>query len=178
MQGENMINRLKIHEFHFVLNKSLKVKLCKVSKMLKLNLSKTILFILERTFPISQKIHLFYPAENNGYEKVNWDSHIHIYFSETKHFLYNNLKSIHKDNDTYSIAGKLRYLLKVFIRGVELFGFDRFMYVLKNAKNKMENIIRTKKVWEKIKVRQLLYKKCLSVYYDTNYKAIFIKLLN
>jgi hypothetical protein len=173
-----MINRLKVHEFHFVLNNSLKAKLYSLSRIMNLNLSKTIIFILEKSYLLIKKMHLLDFSKKNKIEKINWDSHLHIYFPEKKTVLYNELKSIHKDNDTYSIAGELRYLLKLFIRGVEMYGFERFLLILEKAQIKFKNIIRRKKIWIKKRVRQLSEKHYLLVQYDINYKAIFIKLLN
>jgi len=173
-----MINRLKTHEFHFVLNNKLKTKLYATSRMMNLSLSKAILFILEKTSVISNKMHLNDSSEYNKVEEVKWDSHVHLYIPKKKEVIYNELKSIHKDNDTYSIAKEIRYLLKVFIRGVELYGFDRFMLILGKARIKLEIIIRKKKVWNKRKVRQLSRKRWLNIQYDVNYRIIFIRLLN
>lgn len=173
-----MINRLKVHEFHFVLNNTLKTKLYTISKVLNLNLSKTIIFIIEKSYVIIKKMHLVDFSKIKKNEKVNWENHIHIYIPEKKEALYNELKSIHKDNDTYSIAGELRYLIKIFIRGVEMYGIERFLMVLERAKIKLENNLKRKKIWLKKKVRQLSEKHYLLVQYDINYKALFVRLLN
>ncbi|MBN2545900.1 MAG: hypothetical protein JXB50_08890 [Spirochaetes bacterium] len=174
-----MINRLKTIEFHFVLNHTLKEKLISISNFLNLNLSKTIIFILENMSPLLDKMHFIYKEENRPVEKVNWDAHLHIYMNRSKEVLYNKLKSIHKDNNTYSIATGLRYILKVFLRGVEMYGLNKFLKVLKDEKEKRREENRNKKIWfKKTKVRQLSYNKCLSVQYDYKYSVVLIKLLN
>jgi len=174
-----MINRLKTIEYHFVLNDSLKNKLVAVSNSLKLKLSKTVVFIIENMSPLFNKIHLVYKDENNFVENVNWNSHLHVYINRSKEILYNKLKSIHKDNNTYSIASKLRYILKVFIRGVERYGLNGFLKILKNAEKKWENKKRIKKNWyKKRKVRQLSLNKQLTIQYDCKYSVVLIKLLN
>ena len=53
-----MINRLKTKDFHFVLNSYIKKKLYSISKELNLSLSKTIIFIIEKSGVISRKMHL------------------------------------------------------------------------------------------------------------------------
>ena len=173
-----MINRLKTHEFHFVLNNALKTKLYITSKKLNLSFSKTVLYIIEKTIPIAKKIHLMNRKDNNKVENVNWDSHLKVYFPDKAKIFYNILKSIHKDNNTHSIAGILRYLLKIFIRGVDLFGFENFLMVLKNGKRRLERKFKRQKLWYKIKVRQLSIKRHLIIQYDINYNPIFIRLLN
>jgi len=174
-----MINRLKTIEYHFVLNESLKNELIAISNCLKLKLSKTVIFIIETMSPLFDKIHLVYKEENNFVEKVNWDSHLHVYINRSKEVLYNKLKSIHKDNNTYSIACKLRYILKVFIRGVELYGLNGFLLILENAGKKWEYKRRNKKYWyKKTKVRQLSINKQLIIHYDSKYSVVLIKLLN
>ncbi|MBN2545919.1 MAG: hypothetical protein JXB50_08985 [Spirochaetes bacterium] len=173
-----MINRINIKEFHFVVNKSLKNKLNYLSNDLKLNLSKTIIFIIKNISPLLTKMHLIYKDENNKIEKVVWDSHIHVYFNNDNKFLYNKLKSIHKDNNTYSIASNIRYLLKVFLKGIELYGYDKFIMILKKAQIKMNKLLKHKKYWQKkVLVRQLSNYPLLSINYDNNYSPIFIKLL-
>ncbi|MBN2545865.1 MAG: hypothetical protein JXB50_08715, partial [Spirochaetes bacterium] len=93
--------------------------------------------------------------------------------------LYNKLKTIHKDNNTYSIASKLRYIIKVFIRGVESYGLKGFISILKNAEKKWENKKGNGKIWYKRgKVRQLSLKKQIVVQYDRKYSVVLIKLLN
>ena len=173
-----MINRLKTHEFHFVLNEVLKMKLAFIGKILNLNLSKTILFILEKAYPLIKKMHLKNHIENNKMEVVNWNAHLHIYFTNGKQKLYNELKSIHKDCNSYSIAVKLREILKIFIRGSELFGIEKFLMILERAETKLKKIIKRKKVWKKVKVRQLSKMNYICINYDANYIVTSIKLLN
>jgi hypothetical protein len=174
-----MVNRLKIIEFHFVLNKALKLKIEHASKLLKLSLSRTIIFIIENIMVSADKTHLIYPEENNKVEKINWDNHLHVYFSKEKQIIYNKLKSIHKDNNTYSIACKLRYLLKVFFRGIELYGLEKFLLILKRAEIKWEERKKKNKIWWKKKnIRQLNIKQNLIIHYAMDYTPIFIKLLN
>jgi hypothetical protein len=176
---KKMINRLKTKEFHFVLNNALKEKIKEISKIFKFSISKTIVFMLENTEALISKIHLLSSEENNKVEDVNWDMHMHVYLTEDKKKYYNRLKSIHKDCNTYSIACKLRYLLKIFIKGVELFGIERFLEVLKKSKEKWEKRMKNKSVWyKKKKERQLNIYPHLEILYSTDYTVILIKLLN
>ncbi len=129
--------------------------------------------------PLYYKMHYVYKEENKIVEKVNWNCHLHVYINKNKKVLYNKLKSIHKDNNTYSIASILRYILKIFIRGVEIYGFERFLLILKNAENKWENRRINEKEWyKKQKVRQLSLYKQFIVQYDNEYSVMLIKLLN
>ncbi|MBN2546893.1 MAG: hypothetical protein JXB50_13920 [Spirochaetes bacterium] len=174
-----MINRKKTLEFHFVVNIELKKKLIEISKLLNLNLSKTIIFIIHNISVLLNKLHLIYKEENNKVEKINWNCHIHLYLNEKNQIIYNKLKSIHKDNNSYSIACKLRYLLKIFMRGVDLFGFEKFLNILKNSEKKWGKIISKQKFWRNFKkVRQLSCCPYLNVLYDQYYSVISIKLLN
>jgi hypothetical protein len=174
-----MINRLKTGEYHFVLNSNLKNKIIKFGKLLDLNLSKTIIFMIENIYSIAWKMHFYYEEENNKIENVNWDSHIHIYYNKQKNSIYSILKSIHKDNNTYSIANNLRLLIKIFIRGQEIYGFEKFMLILKNSKAKWETNLKRSRVWRKNKkVRQLSKKPFINIQYNTNYQCISIRLIN
>ncbi len=174
-----MVNRQKTFEFHFVLNEALKSKLSEVSKILKLKLSKTVVFIIENMSPLFDKMHLLYNEENNHVEKVNWNKHLHVYINKNKEELYNKLKSLHKDNNTYSIAMNLRYLIKVFIRGIEKYGLYRFLKILKKAEVKWENLKRKVKLWYKRKeVRQLSFNKQFIIQYDRKFSIVLINLHN
>ena len=173
-----MINKTKTKEFHLVCNNNLKSKLLNISRELDLSLSKTISFIADKMEFLSKKIHLTYPDENNRVENVNWDCHIHVYFSGDKKYIYKRLKSIHKDNNSYSIAGKLRYLLKIFIKGVEMYGLESFCGMIRRGAEKLERIVKVKKVWhKKNEVRQLNYNDYFFVQYNTEFSINFIKLL-
>ena len=114
-----MINRIRTKEFHFVLSGVLKAKLMLLSRLLNLNMSKTVIFIAENASVLLGKCHFLYKEENEKVERVNWDCNIHLYLPKDKRKIYNKLKSIHKDNSTYSMAKSLRYAIRVFIRGVE-----------------------------------------------------------
>ncbi|MBN2545067.1 MAG: hypothetical protein JXB50_04660 [Spirochaetes bacterium] len=174
-----MINRSKTIEFHFVANKILKQKLLIISKKLKLNLSKTVIYIIENMNPIIKKMQLIYKEENNKIEKINWDSHIHVYFNENNKKLYNKLKCIHKDINSYSIACKLRYLLNIFLKGIEMYGFSLFLKILSNAEKKWKDKIRFKKRWIKKRlVRQLSNYPLFNIIYDNNYTVYYLKFLN
>jgi len=174
-----MINKLKTLEFHFVANTELKNKIIEISKLLNLNLSKTIIFIIQNLSPIINKLHLVYKEENNYVEKINWNCHIHLYLNEKNKVYYYRLKSIHKDKNSYSIACKLRYLLKIFTRGVELYGFEKFLQILKKSEIKWVIKINKQKVWRINKeVRQLSYFPNIKILYDQFYSVIHIKLLN
>jgi len=128
--------------------------------------------------PLFDKMHLLHKEENNSVEQVNWNCHLHVYINRSKEELYNKLKTIHKDNNTYSIASKLRYIIKVFIRGVERYGLTGFLKALKNAERKWDNKKRNVKLWHKGGgVRQLSLKKQFSVLYDDKYSVVLIKLL-
>jgi hypothetical protein len=176
-----MIERTKTGEFHFVVNRKLKTKIEKIAIELKLNMSKTIIYMAEKAHPLLNKMHYIYNDENKAVEPVNWDCHIHVYINEDKRFIYNRIKSIHKDNNTYSMAGKIRYLLKIFVRGVELFGLEGFLKVLKKSDKKWSEKLKVINRWEKTKfctsVRQLSRSILLAVHYDTEYSAVLIKRL-
>lgn len=170
---------LRIFDFHFVINDSLKARVEIISKLLNLSLSKTIIFIIENLIVLTNKIHFLYKIENCYVEKVNWNSHIHVYFKKEKRALYNQLKSIHKDNDTYSIAGKLRYLIKVFIKGVDIYGLEKFLDILENSKKRWMNKFKFKKIfYKKNNMRQLSQLSYLKIQYDIEFTINFIKLLN
>ena len=171
-----MINRFKTKDFHFVINSILKAKIALLSQKLHLNFSRTILYILENISAIFDKIHLTYEDENSHIEKVNWNCQLHLYIPENKKYIYNKLKSIHKDNNSYSIAKNLRYAIKIFIRGIEFYGFDKFMLILERAEEKWRNRINNQVKWNKKKKEiQLLQKIFISTQYDINYLPILIK---
>lgn len=104
---------------------------------------------------------------------------INVYFTKDKKIFYNKLKSIHKDNNTYSIACKLRYLIRVFIKGVELYGLDRSLLLLAKVNNKWKKKMKFKRQWGKRKnVRQLSFFPYLEALYNIDYTLIQIKLIN
>jgi hypothetical protein len=173
------LKMIKKNEFHFVCNNSLKIKILKIGKLLNLSLSKTIIYIAENMNILSTKLHFFYSDENNQVENVNWDKHIHVYFKNDTKYIYNKLKSIHKDNNTYSIACKLRYLLNVFLRGEELYGLNMLLEIIEKAAENLKELLKNQKIWfKKKKIRQLSETRHIYVEYDKNYSAILIKLLN
>ena len=67
-------------EFHFVINSKLKAKILQISKLLNLNLSDTILFILKNLSCLFNKIQFVY--KKDCIEKANWDTHIHLRLNE------------------------------------------------------------------------------------------------
>jgi hypothetical protein len=174
-----MKNLKKTKEFHFVVNNSLKSKIKTISTHLKLSMSKTILFIIERNYALMNIIHLQGKNENSRQVKVDWNEHFHFYIPINKNHIYHHLKSIHKNNNSYSIAVNLRNILQVFVTGVEKFGLSKYLSRLENAGRIWMERIRKKNIWYKTKkVRQLTKKTLYSVLYSTDHTPIFIKLLN
>jgi hypothetical protein len=163
-------------DFHFVLNSKLKTEIKRISTLLKFSLSRTVIFILENIDVLTTKMHFKIKDEKNRVENVGWDCHAHIYFPKSKQVFYNKLKSIHKDNNTYSIACKLRNLMYVFIRGVEIYGLEDFLDVLKNAEKRWNDKIKGKLLCiKRNKVRQLPIHSYININYSLDYKPILIK---
>ena len=118
-----------VHEFHFIITRSMK-KCLKNLDIFKraLNLSGIIVKILSVLAPVLQCEHKWGEQRMSRYMPVcdNPDEireHVHAYLPED---LYRELKLLHKDLNVFSIAQIVREFLDVFLGLVEKYGNDVF----------------------------------------------------
>jgi hypothetical protein len=170
------------HEFHFITGEKMYSELNNLSGELNKSLSKTISFIFEKVFVLTERHHLMSEENQSMYFKVADDEeerlHIHAYM---KHSIYRKLKQIHQDLNTYSMAQIIRRVIEVFLKGCKNYGLKRFI-------EKIEKITETwdekKKIYRKEKrifQRHLSYfaerkSYCLTGY-DTNSSTFLIQLI-
>jgi hypothetical protein len=143
-----------IHEFHFVLSQKFYFKLLKLSKRLNKNISTTLVIAVEKLIPFIEKNHLSAKEKECRYkileEPLKTRYHIHCYLPEK---LYNKLKQIHLDLDTYSIAQILRKIIEAFLMGSSKYGEGEFLIKLEKCS----------KIWE---MKKMIFR---------NEKRVFIK---
>jgi hypothetical protein len=171
------------HEFHFIMREETYSELNKLSGELNKSLSKTISFVFEKMFVLTERHHLMSKEKQSMYLKVSDDDneervHIHAYM---KHQIYRKLKQIHQDLNTYSMAQIMRRVIEVFLKGCKDYGVKRFI-------EKIEKISKTwdekKKIYreeKRIFLRHLSYiverKSYCMTGYDTYSSAFSIQLV-
>ena len=105
------------HEFHFIINKSMKERLTRLDMYEKAgNLSGIIVKILSMLSPILKKKHKWGKQRKSRYLPISSHpeeirEHVHAYFPEN---VYRELKLMHQDLNYYSIAQLIREFLRLF----------------------------------------------------------------
>ena len=107
-----------LHEFHFVLDRSMKKNLMGLKLYQKLgNLSGVITRILSLISPVIKREHKWGEQRKSRYLPVCNDpeeirEHMHVYFPEK---VYREFKLMHQDLNYYSIAQLVREFLRYFL---------------------------------------------------------------
>ena len=111
--------KIKKHNFHFVLNGGLKDKINNLAARLNKSLSKTIIYILISTICILDKFQYSIEeiCEISKYPTVNWDVDANVYLDEV---LFRKIKHIEGTMHAFGIAVIVRKLLEFYFHFLEL----------------------------------------------------------
>ena len=116
------------HRYHMVLNKEMKKYLYKISNVLNKNISKTVIYIYKIMSPILKKHYYNFKCNIGEYKRIKADTNLKITIP-LKDYKY--FKQIHNNIHTFSTALILRWLIEEFIIGIEKYGFEEFINIMK-----------------------------------------------
>jgi hypothetical protein len=161
---------MKKHIFHLVLNTTLKKQLTKLSRKLKLSISKTIIHILDLSLPIIEKFQQSCKEVNeiSKYNKISWDSHVHINFDEN---LYRKIKHICDTMFAFSTAIVLRKLLSIYFKKINKYKKYSYNKVLLRYKNIYINNTNRQKYFTIQLYKRIYYQ----LSYNNNFNLVEIK---
>lgn len=86
-------------------------KSCRAASSKKCRAARVMVFILEKLSPFIENFHFTSEAEP-GYEHLNWTRKLHLFMGFR---LYRQLKMIHHDNNSYSMAVLIRIFVRFFL---------------------------------------------------------------
>jgi hypothetical protein len=149
--------QLEKHEFHFVLTRTMREELERLSvfKQPK-SLSGIIVRILSEFAPVIKGEHTSGRQRMSRYAFISPQpederEHIHIYLDED---VYRELKLVHHDLNFYSIAQIVRMFLGLFLKLVDKYGENIFQ-VLKKLHRRWKKKIRKNRLTLRKKLRHL-----------------------
>ncbi|HOJ64316.1 MAG TPA: hypothetical protein PLE45_07830 [Spirochaetota bacterium] len=133
-------------KYDFVLNKLLLDKIKNLAKKRSLSLSCLIREIFEKIIPILEKKYLKEKRREKDYPIVCATDRVRVYLSKK---LYNKLKLVHSNLNTFSMAVLVRETLEEYFMGIEIFGEEEFENKIERLKKKLEELRGRKAVIEK-----------------------------
>ena len=128
-------------EFDFVLNKSLFDKIKYLKEKKNKDLSAIVREIILSMIPILRKKHLYEKRREKDYKFINASEKIRVFLPEE---VYNELKLVHDQLNSFSIATLIRELLEVYFAGIQIYGEEKFMKMVQEIKNEIEWLKREK----------------------------------
>ena len=128
-------------QFDFVLNQSLFNKIRNLKEKKNKNLSVIVREIILLMMPILRKKHIYEKRREKDYKFINATEKIRVFLPED---LYNELKLVHDQLNSFSIATLIRELLEVYFIGIETYGEEKFIKMIQEIKNEIEGL-KTKK---------------------------------
>ena len=123
-----------LHEYHFVMGRSMKESLQGLDMFEKTgSLSGIIVRILLLFYPVIKREHKWGEQRMSRYMPVSDDpdekrDHVHVYFPGN---VYRLLKLMHQDLNVYSIAQLIRFFLEIFLDLVRVYGDNLFQEITK-----------------------------------------------
>ncbi|HOJ63067.1 MAG TPA: hypothetical protein PLE45_01490 [Spirochaetota bacterium] len=124
-------------EFDFVLNKSLFDKIKYLKEKKNKDLSVIVREIILLMIPILRKKHLYEKRKEKDYKFINATEKIRVFLPEE---VYNELKLVHDQLNSFSIATLIRELLEVYFIGIETYGEEKFIKMIQEIKNEIEGL--------------------------------------
>ncbi len=124
-------------EFDFVLNKSLFDKIKYLKEKKNKDLSVIVREIILLMIPILRKKHLYEKRRDKDYKFINATEKIRVFLPEE---VYNELKLVHDQLNSFSIATLIRELLEVYFAGIQIYGEEKFMKMVQELKNEIESL--------------------------------------
>jgi len=138
-------------EFEFVVNKDLYEKIKNLKNEKNKSISSIVRDILLKMLSFLTKKHIEEPIRKKDYPRINATKRIRAYLPEE---VYNQLKMIHHQLNTFSMATLIREILEVYFEGIEEYGEEEFMNIIKKVSDEIEsmrrNKVRVKKIGQDI----------------------------
>ena len=124
-------------EFDFVLNKSLFDKIKYLKEKKNKDLSVIVRQIILLMIPVLREKHLYEKRRDKDYKFINATEKIRVFLPEE---IYNELKLVHDQLNSFSIATLIRELLEIYFIGIETYGEEKFMNMIQELKNEIEGL--------------------------------------
>ena len=124
-------------EFDFVINQALFNKIENLKEKNNKNFSVIVREIILLMLPILRKKHLFEKRRKKDYKFINAIEKIRVFLPEE---VYNELKLVHDQLNSFSIATLIRELLEIYFAGIETYGEEKFMKMIQEIKNEIEGL--------------------------------------
>ena len=136
-----------MQEFDFVVNEDLFKKIKNLKEKRGGYLSLIVRDIILLMLPVLKKKHLFEKRRDKDYRFINATHRIRIYIPEE---IYNELKLVHDQLNSFSMAILVRELLEVYFAGIEIEGEEEFIKSIQKLEREIENLKASKSVVVKI----------------------------
>ncbi|HOL57564.1 MAG TPA: hypothetical protein PK351_09545 [Spirochaetota bacterium] len=124
-------------DFDFVINKDLFEKIKSLKEKTNIGLSKLIREIIIFMIPFLRKKHLFEKRREKDYKIINATHKIRVYLPKE---VYNELKMVHDQINSFSIATLVRELLETYFSGIENYGEKNFINIVSKLKKIIEGL--------------------------------------
>ena len=124
-------------EFDFVLNKSLFERIKYLKEKENKNLSLIVREIILLMIPVLREKHIYEKRRKKDYKFINATEKIRVFLPEE---VYNELKLVHDQLNSFSIATLIRELLEIYFIGIEIYGEEKFMKMIQKLKNEIEGL--------------------------------------
>ncbi|HOJ65226.1 MAG TPA: hypothetical protein PLE45_12490 [Spirochaetota bacterium] len=126
-----------MEKYDFVINKTLLDNIKNLAKKRSLSISCLMREIFEKIVPIIEKKHLKEKRREKEYPIVCATHRVRVYIPKK---LYNQLKLIHSNLNTFSMAVLVREILEEYFLGIETFGEEEFENKIEKLKRKLEEL--------------------------------------
>jgi len=87
--------------------------------------------------PILRKKHLYEKRRDKDYKFIIASEKIRVFLPDE---VYNELKLVHDQLNSFSIATLIRELLEIYFIGIETYGEEKFMKMIQELKNEIEEL--------------------------------------
>jgi hypothetical protein len=163
---------MKTHNFHFLITEELKEKTNNINELKKYSFSKKINFILDKISNIPILLDKLKLNEKSKVEYLKNKKNVHLYIKEK---LYKKIKYLHGYFNTYSLALYVRMVIRIFIRMVEKYGFEKALEEIEKQIKILKKINKTKN--KKLIIVQLYNYLGLKLNKNQKLELILVKLL-
>ncbi|HOJ63699.1 MAG TPA: hypothetical protein PLE45_04690 [Spirochaetota bacterium] len=124
-------------KFEFVLNKSLFERIEYLKEKKTKNLSVIVREIILLIIPVLRIKHIYEDRRYKDYKFINATEKIRVFLPEE---IYNELKLVHDQLNSFSIATLIRELLEIYFSGIETYGEEKFMKMIQKLKNEIDGL--------------------------------------
>ena len=124
-------------EFDFVLNQSLFDKIKNLKDKENKDLSAIVREIILLMIPVLRKKHLSEKRRDKDYKFINATEKIRVFLPEE---IYNELKLVHDQLNSFSIATLIRELIELYFSGTEIYGEEKFTKMIQRLKKAIDDL--------------------------------------